>query len=115
MFTTSKIARIDNIAENTEYLPNTLYKIVEGKTIVYKYHDGPDTITDLYENNVGKIYDYPDSSITVQFNKDDTYNLPPKTYYLAIYLKDNDIIHTLLSPIDFIVKGALKYNGNSTY
>ena len=87
----------------------TLYKIVckdsknAIKWTVYKYKDNDGTLRD---------YDYDDSSITILFARNDTKSLQPKTYYLEIYheIKEPDlepIKHTLLAPINFIVKGAL--------
>jgi hypothetical protein len=82
---------------------NVLVKATIGTTVAYGYQvDGV-----AYDN-----YDYKNSSITIQFERSDTKDLMPKTYYIEIYhemLKDGQepIKHTLLSPTDFIVKGAL--------
>lgn len=89
---------------------DVLYKIIlkdnKGaiKFTVYKYKT---------DDGVYHDYDYTNSSITLQFNREDTKNLQPKTYYMEIYHQmivdgvPDYVKHTLLRPIDFIIKGAL--------
>ena len=88
---------------------NTLFKFVweNTNTSVYAY---------IIENKdkTGqeiKYYDFSNSSITVTFNRNDTKDLTPKTYYMEIYHAMSNgeefIKHTLLPPTDFIIKGAL--------
>ena len=90
--------------------PEVLHKIVckslknETRWIVYAYEDSKGEL---------HYYDYADSSITIVFGRNDTKELQPKTYYLEIYheTRDNNgseiTKHTLLQPIDFVIKGAL--------
>lgn len=67
-----------------------------------------------YKDVDGNLHDYgyENSSIKIDFQRDDTKELQPKTYYLEIYhetvnSRGERTKSTLLPPIDFIINGAL--------
>lgn len=88
-----------------------MYREKVGDAYQYVYYP-----TDTRDEKV--VYDYTDSSLNVQFDRDDTINLIPKTYFYEIsYItgynlgeKNEDIRSktTFLDPTEFTVSGALK-------
>lgn len=105
------------IEKPEKFEANVLYKNIVGETKSYKYYvkntdnnTPEDPTDDLYDL---RLYDYTNSSIQVDFLREDTKDLEPKDYEFSItyytYTVDGDnkeLVeqYTLLEPIKFTIK-----------
>lgn len=127
---TSRYYELDNNPDPTDYAwhrfkTTEVKKYPSGGTVdmeqnvLYVKYTGEARSFVFTLDNINEItYDYNNSSLLVSFNRDDTLNLIPRTYFYEIsYVEGHNLgteneevilKTTLLEPCEFTISGALK-------